>query len=62
MTILDSNDLVGRNFLIPQEDSQRTWARTIKATDNYEGDLQRNYSRMELIYSTKDDTVEDVFT
>ena len=62
MPILDPNDLVGRTFLIPQEDGQRLRARIVKAIDDYEGDLQRDSSRMKFICSTKDDTVEDVFT
>ena len=61
MHVLDPKDLVGRTFLIAQEDGQRLRARTVKAIDDYEGDLQRDYSIMKFICSTKDDTVEDAF-
>ena len=40
MPIIDPNDLVGRTFLILQEDGQRLRARIVKAIDDYEGDLQ----------------------
>ena len=62
MPILDPNDIVGRIFLIPQEDGQLLRATIVKAIDDYEGNLQRDSSRMKFICSTKDDTVEDVFT
>ena len=38
--ILDPNDLVGRTFLILEEDVQRLRARIVKDIDDYEGDLQ----------------------
>ena len=61
MSILDPNDLVGRTFIILQEDGQRLRAMIVKAIDDYEGDLQRDSLRMKLVYFVKDDTVEDVF-
>ena len=49
-------------FLSPEEDDQRLWATIVKALDDYEGDLQRDSSRIKFIYFAKDDIVEDVFT
>ena len=37
--ILDPNDLVGRNFLIPQKDGQRLRARIVNAIDEYDGNF-----------------------
>ena len=62
MPILEPNDLVGRTFIIPQEDGQRLRARIVKAIDDYDEKLQRESTRLKFIFSTKDDTVEDVFT
>ena len=62
MPVIDPNDLVGRTFLILQEDGQRMRARIVKDLDDYEGDLQRDSSRIKFICSTKDDAVEYVFT
>ena len=42
MTILDPKDLVGRNFLIPQEDGQHLRARIVKDIDEYDVKLQRD--------------------
>ena len=61
MSILDPNDLVGRTFIILQEDGQRLRAMIVKAIDDYEGDLQRDSSRMKFIFSTKYPTVADAF-
>ena len=62
MHIIDPNDLVGKNFPILQEGRQCLRDRIVKALDNYEGDLQRDSSRIKFICPTKDDTVEYVFT
>ena len=62
MPITYLNDLVGRIFLILQEDGQRMRARIVKTIDDYDGKLQRGSARLKFICSTKDDTVEDVFT
>ena len=52
MPILDPNDLVGSTFLIPQEDIQHLRARIVKASDNYDGKLQRDSERLKVIYLT----------
>ena len=39
MPIIDPNDLVGRNFLIPQAYGKRLRAGVVKALDDHEGDL-----------------------
>ena len=62
MPILDPNNLMGRTFLIPQEDGQRLRARIVKTIDDYDGKLQRDSTRLKFIFCTKDDTAEDVFT
>ena len=62
MPILESNDVVRRTFVISQEDSQRLRARIIKAMHDYNGKFQRDSTILKLIFSEKDDTVEDVFT
>ena len=62
MPILGPNDIVGRAFLIPQEDVQRLRARIVKAIDDHDGKLQRDCTRLKLIFSAKDDRVEDAFT
>ena len=49
MPILDPKDLVGRTFLIPQEDGQHIRARIVKAIDNYDGKLQRDSTRLKFI-------------
>ena len=38
--MLEPNDLLRRNFIIPQEDGQRMRAKIFKTTDDYEGELQ----------------------
>ena len=60
--VLDPNDLVGRNFVIPQDDGQRLRARIVKAIDDYDRKLQLDSTRLKIMCSTKDDTIEDVFT
>ena len=62
MPIPDPNDLVGRIFLIPQEDSQCLQARIVKDKDEYDGKLQRDSTRLKSIYSAKDYLIEDLFT
>ena len=62
MSILDPKDILRRAFLILQEDGQRLRAIIVKAIDNYEGELQRDYSRMKFVCSAKDDTVEGILT
>ena len=62
MHILDPNDLLERTFFIPQEDGQRLRAIIFKDIDDYDGKLQWYSTRLKLIYSNKDDVVEDVFT
>ena len=62
MPMLDPSNLFGRTFLIPLGDGQRLRARIFKSIDEYEGDLQRDSSRMKFICYKKDDTVEDLFT
>ena len=42
MHVLDPNDLVGRNFLILQEDDKLLRARIVKDIDGYDGKLQRD--------------------
>ena len=61
MPIIAPSGLVGMTFLISQEDIQRLRARIVKVLDEYDGDLQRDSSRIKFICCTKDDTVEDVF-
>ena len=41
MPILEPNELVGRTFVIPQEDGQRLRARMVKVINEYEGALQQ---------------------
>ena len=53
---------MGRTFLISQEDGQHLRATIVKAVCDYEGDLQRNSSRMRVICSAKDGAVECFFT
>ena len=37
MPILEPHDLVGRTFIIPQEDGQHIRARIVKAIDDHDG-------------------------
>ena len=62
MPILDPNYLVGRTFLILQEYGQLLRVRIVKAVDDYDEKIQRDSTRLKLIYSTKYDTVEGTFT
>ena len=54
------HDLVGRNFLMSQEDSQRLRSRIVKAIDDQQ--IKRDSERLKFICSTKYDIVEDLFT
>ena len=49
MPILDPHNLVGRTFLIPQEDGQRLRARMVKAIDDHDGKLQRDSTILKFI-------------
>ena len=60
--ILDSHNLVGRTFIILQEDGQLLRARIVKAIDDHDGKPQRDSTSLKFIFSTKYDTVEDAFT
>ena len=62
MPIIDPNDLAERTFILPQQDGQSLRARIVKVLDEHEGDLQRYYSRIKFVYSTKDETVQHVLT
>ena len=58
MPIIHPSDIEGRTFLVDKEDGQHLRARIVKAIDDYEGDLDRDYSRLKLVCSMQDETVE----
>ena len=62
MHILDPKDLMGRSFLIPQEDSQRLRDIIVKAIDDHDGMLHRDPTILKYIFSEKYDTVQNLFT
>jgi hypothetical protein len=62
MPIIDPNDLVGRTFLLPQqEDGQCFRARIVKALDDYESDLGTQPDRIHFLCSAKDGDFEEIF-
>ena len=61
MTIIDQNDLVVRNFLILQEDSQRLRARIVKDLDYYEGFIKRDvFTCNKILDYVKKSEVDDL--
>jgi hypothetical protein len=56
MLIINPHDLVGRTFLLPQqEDGQRFCARIVKALDDYESDLGTQPECIRFLCSAKQD-------
>ena len=62
MPVIDHNDIVGRNFLLNKEGGQHLRGRIVKAIDDFEGNLARDSSRLKLVFSIRDDTIEEIFT
>ena len=63
MPIIDPNDLVGRTFLLPQqEDGQCFRARIVKALDDYESDLGTQPDRIRFLCSAKDGDFEEILS
>ena len=46
MTIVNPQDIVGEDFFLEKEDGQRLTARIVKSAHDFEGDLARDYSRL----------------
>ena len=53
MHIVDTQDIVGMDFLMYKEDSQRLRALIVKHVDYFEGDLARDSSRLKFVSSNK---------
>ena len=63
MPIIDPSDLVGRTFLLPQqEDGQRFRARIVKALDDYESDLGTQPDCICFICLAKDGDFEEILS
>jgi hypothetical protein len=62
MLVIDTDDLVGRTFLLNKEDRQRLRARIVKAFDDFEDDLARDSSSLTFVCSMNDGIIEEIFT
>jgi hypothetical protein len=63
MPIIDPHDLVGRTFLLPQEeDGQRFRARIVKALDDYDSDLGTQPERIRFLCAAKDGAYEEILS
>ena len=61
MPIIDPQDLVGRTFLMPQqEDGQRFRARIVRALADYEDKLGREPERIQFMCSVNDGQFEEI--
>ena len=60
MTVVDPQDLVGRNFLLNKEGGQHLRDRIVKAIDNFEGDLARDSSRLKFVWTMSEDAIEEI--
>ena len=61
MTIIDYVDLVGRTFLLHKDNGQRITVKIVKAANECEYKLQKEYSQTKFAHSTYDDAVEEIF-
>ena len=60
-TSIDPQDLVGRTFLMPQqEDGQRFRARIVRALEDYEDELGREPERIQFMCSVNDGQFEEI--
>ena len=63
MPVVDPNDLVGRTFLMPeQEDGQRFRARIVRAIEDHERDLEKDPDRIQFLCSVNDDQFEVILS
>jgi hypothetical protein len=63
MPIIDPNDLVGRTFLLPQqEDGQCFRACIVKALDDYESDLGIQPDHIHFLCLAKDGDFEEILS
>ena len=57
MTIANPQDLVVMTFLLVKEGNQRLRASIVKSTDDFEGDLARDSSRLKFVCSMNNDVI-----
>ena len=63
MPVFNPNDLVGRTFLMDQqEDGQRHRARIVQAIEDLEAQVEKNTDRIKFRVSVNEDEFEDVLT
>jgi hypothetical protein len=63
MPVIDPNDLIGRTFLMPQqEDGQRFRARIVRALEDHEANLGKESDRIQFVCSVNDDQFEDIIS
>ena len=60
--VIDPENLVGRIFLLNKEDGQRLRNSIVKALDDFDGNLARDPSRLKIVCSMNDETIEEIFT
>jgi hypothetical protein len=63
MPVVDPNDLVGRTFLMPeQQDGQRFCARIVQAIKDHERDLANDPDRIQFLCSVNDYQFEEILS